>query len=68
MERIEDLVHPDAAKASYRNVISHGRIYPEVWLPSLPLPFYSLGTRLADAWAVFMYRAAAVQWPHHRKE
>jgi hypothetical protein len=66
MERIEDLVHPDAPKACYSNIQTGGRQYAEVWLPSLPLPFYSLRARIADAIAVFRYRATAVQWPHQR--
>ena len=66
MERIEDLVHPDAPRASYRGITAQGQTYAEVWLPALPLPFFSLGARISDAWAVFMRRATAVQWPHQR--
>jgi hypothetical protein len=67
MERIEDLVHPDAPQAQYRGVETHGRRYATVWLPSLPLPMFGLRYRLADAWAVFKGRATAVQWPHQRE-
>ena len=66
MERIEALVHPDAPQALYRDIRVNGQRYAEVWLPSLPLPYYSLRARLADTWAVFTRRATAVQWPHQR--
>lgn len=67
MERIEDLVHPDAPQASYGGIVVAGKHYENVWLPALPLPMYGLRYRLADAWAVFCGRAAAVQWPHQRE-
>lgn len=60
MERIEDILTAGVSTGYPIN----GRT---VWLPALPLPYYSLRRRLCDAWAVFMDRAAAVQWPHQRK-
>lgn len=66
MERIEELVHPNAPHAQYRDVWARGERHGEVWLPSLPLPMYGLAPALKDAWAVLWGRAAAVQWPHHR--
>jgi len=56
MLRIEDIVG-SSSQAEYGG---H-------WLPSRPEPFYSIPSRLKDAWAVFMYRAVAVQWPDQRK-
>lgn len=67
MERIEDLAHPESPKASYRDVETGGQRYAEVWLPALPLPLFTLRSRLDDAWAVWTGRATAVQWPHQRK-
>lgn len=35
------------------------------YLPAIPLKLRF--TRTKDAWAVFMGRAEAVQWPHHKE-
>ena len=68
MERIEDLIFSGVSaeyKGLYRRDIQQRG---DAWLPSLPLPLYTLRARWSDAWLVWTGRATAVQWPEQRAE
>lgn len=56
MIHITDLLSESNATSPY---VVDGK---ERWLPVAPMPLFTLRTRLSDAWAVFCYRATAVDF------
>lgn len=57
---------PSLWKLKELHAYCHFGIQTEVngkWVPARPLGYYSLWSRLAKAWTVFVGKADAVVWP-----